>query len=69
MNKDELIKHLNTLRKANKEKWVYFRDEELKISYKAFNTWVQILSIDNIRHSNNMESTVKEFNNFLNIAL
>jgi hypothetical protein len=69
MNKDELIKHLNTLRKANKEKWVYFRDEELKISYKAFNTWIQILSIDNIRHSNNMESTVKEFNNFLDNAL
>ena len=69
MNKDELIKHLNTLRKANKEKWVYFRDEELKISYKAFNTWIQILSIDNIRHSNNMESTVKEFNNFLNNTL
>jgi hypothetical protein len=69
MNKDELIKHLNTLRKANKEKWVYFRDEELKISYKAFNTWVQILSIDNIRHSNNMESTVKDFNNFLDNAL
>ncbi len=69
MNKDELIKHLNALRKANKEKWVYFRDEELKISYKAFNTWVQILSIDNIRHSNNMESTVKDFNNFLDNAL
>lgn len=69
MDKDELIKHLNTLRKANKEKWVYFRDEELKISYKAFNTWVQILSIDNVRHSNNMASTVKDFNNFLTNAL
>ena len=69
MNKDELITHLNTLRKANKEKWVYFRDDELKISYKAFNTWVQILSIDNIRHSNNMGATVKDFNNFLDNAL
>ena len=69
MDKVELIKHLNMLRKNNKEKWVYFRDEELKISYKAFNTWVQILSIDNVRHSNNMESTVKDFNNFLTNAL
>ena len=69
MDKVELIKHLNMLRKNNKEKWVYFRDENLKISYKAFNTWVQILSIDKVRHSNNMESTVKDFNNFLTDTL
>jgi hypothetical protein len=69
MKKQELINHLNKLRKMNKEKWVYFRDEDLKISYKAFNTWIQILSIDNIRYSNNMESSVKDYLTFLNECL
>jgi hypothetical protein len=53
----------------NKEKWVYFRDEDLKISYKSFNTWIQILSVDNIRYSNNMESSVKDYLTFLNECL
>jgi hypothetical protein len=71
MNKIELIKTLNTLRKKNKN-WIWYDvtlDNGSFIEYKAIDTWVQFLIIDGIKHSSVMGLSVKGFNNFLNECL
>lgn len=71
MTKSEYIKHCNDLRKANKGKWCNFTllVGDSVVGIKFYNTWVQVLSIDGIKHSSNMELSVKEFNAFLESAL
>ena len=75
MNKQELINHLNKLRKMNKEKWVFYNGifDEQTITYKAFNTWVQILDISHHqntwRYNSAMELSVKDYLTFLNKSI
>lgn len=71
MTKIELIKKLNDLRKANKNSWVseYIDYNDNVIGIKSFGTWVQILKINNKTYSNNMDATVKQYNDFLNESL
>ena len=71
MNKIELIKKLNMLRKNDKN-WVWYDvtlDDGRNIEYKAIDTWVQFLIIDGIKHNSVMGLSVKGFNNFLNECL
>jgi hypothetical protein len=71
MDKQELIKTLNNLRKNDKN-WVWYDvtlDDGRNIEYKAIDTWVQFLKIDGIKYSSVMGLSVKGFNNFLNECL
>lgn len=71
MDRLDFIALCNRERKANKGKWVFLSEvvEGIKISYKAYDTWVQVLIIDNVKHSSPMDISVKQFNEFLNNAL
>jgi hypothetical protein len=71
MTKLELIKHINGLRKSNKNAWVYWNGiyNGHTVSYKAYKTWVQYLTIDGVKHSSVMGLNVKGFNNFLSECL
>lgn len=75
MNKVELIKHLNTLRKENKNKWVIWNGQYngTPINYMAFDTWVKILDStytgNFCRNSSVMGLNVTGYKNFLNNAL
>lgn len=67
MNKEQLIKDINNLRKTNKNNWYYLNTtyNNKAIQIKGFNTWLQIFKIDNINYPCGMDITVKEFNNTL----
>ena len=71
MDKIELIKQINTKRKAIKNEWyyinTYFNNRHILI--KGFGTWLQVFTIDGIDHSNGMDMSVKEFNKHLNNSL
>ena len=71
MNKVELIKHLNKLRKDNKNAWVYWNGiyNGHTVSYKAYKTWVQYLTIDGLKHSSLCDCKPTQFIDFLNGAL
>lgn len=71
MDRLDFIALCNRERKANKSKWVFLSEvvEGITISYKAYDTWVQVLIIDNVKHSSHMDISVKQFNEFLNNAL
>ena len=53
----------NKLRLANKDKWVFFQDmrQGKEISYKAFNTYIQVMQIDEINHAGSCGVKVGEF--------
>lgn len=67
MTKLEFIKLANDQRKANKHRWVFLSESvgSNLVQYKAYNTWVQILSINGIKDSSPMDISVKQFNDFL----
>ena len=75
MNKLEYIKLINSLRKANKNKWVSFTQnvENMVIGIKFFNTWIQVIEVNHGTHitrdSGCMDISVKQFNEFLNNAI
>jgi len=71
MTKVELIKHLNKLRKDNKNNWVFYDIicDGKNIEYKSYNTWIQYIKIDGLKFSGLMDITVKQFLDFLNGAL
>lgn len=64
----DIVKELNVLRKTNKNKWVsgvcVYNGKS--VSYKAYNTWVQVLYVDGVRYSSGMELSVKDYMAFLN---
>lgn len=68
MSKEQLIKDINNLRKTNKNNWYYLSTtyNNKAIQLKGFGTWLQIFKIDNIDYSNNMDETVKQYNEHLN---
>jgi len=63
----DTVKELNVLRKANKNKWVsgIFVYNGKSVSYKAYNTWVQVLDVDGVRYSSGMDISVKDYMVFL----
>jgi hypothetical protein len=73
MSIEEYIKLINDLRKKKKNQWVTKRIPNVmgKIIYiKFFNTWIQILIINNeIKYSGPMDCKVSEFNAFLHKTL
>ena len=71
MTIDEFIDHVNKKRKLNKNNWVFFTGivEGIKVEYKAYNTWIQVLRMGFIRGGNNMNSTVKAYKYFLKSSL
>lgn len=71
MNKVELIKHLNTLRKQNKNAWVYWNGiyNGQTVSYKAYKTWVQYLTIDGLKHSSLCDCKPTQYLEFLQEVL
>ena len=71
MTKVELVKHLNKLRKDNKNAWVCWSGiyNGHTVSYKAYKTWVQYLTIDGLKHSSLCDCKPAQFLDFLNEAL
>ena len=71
MTKLEFIKLVNDTRKANKDKWFSIVEvvNDKGVSIKCFNTWVQRISIMGDYDSNCMNQSVKQFNEFLTLAL
>ena len=67
MNKTELIKHFNKLRKDNKNAWVYWNGiyNGHTVSYKAYKTWVQYLTIDGVKHSSLCDCKPTQYLEFL----
>lgn len=72
MTKDEFIKHVNSERKKNKDKWVTIQKEVdgVLIAIKFFNTWIQLMyTNDGINYSGMMDVKVSEFNKHLKEVL
>lgn len=61
--KIEFIDTLNHARKSNKDKWVFIVGYigDTQFAYKAFNTWVQRLSINGIVFDTVADCSVKVF--------
>ena len=68
---DGFIHKVNTLRKQNKDNWVFTIEkvDGKMVEYKAYNTWIQILRIDGISHASPMGLNVGGFNRHLSKAL
>ena len=72
MTKQELITHLNMLRKTYKNNWFTFTGtyEDKSIEVKCYNTWLQIVRVNGLNVSNSlMDISVKQFNTELNNIL
>jgi hypothetical protein len=71
MEKLEFITLCNNQRKLNKNKWIFLVEhiDNVKVEYKAFGTWVQLLRFNGIASASNMDISVKQYNEFLNNSL
>lgn len=71
MNTEQFIKHINTLRKTNKNNWYFFSGtvNSKKVIIKGYNLWLQVFRVDGINQDPTMEQTVKQFKETLNIGL
>lgn len=64
---ERVFNEINKERKNNKNQWYYMKtlivekSREYDIAVKGIGTWLQILSINGINHSNNMDRSVKGF--------
>ena len=67
---ENFIKTINKLRLNNKNGWYYFNEivngKDIKI--KGYNTWLQILKIDDISFPTTMNNSVKDFKKELSTA-
>ena len=64
---ETLTAKFNRRRKTNKNKWFtvsHIINDEL-VSIKCFDTWIQILEIENIKSSSPMDLTVTDINTWL----
>lgn len=62
---EDAIKQINAVRKANKDKWrfveIHVNNEVILV--KFFNTWIQAISKDGIKHDGTSgDNKVSEFN-------
>ena len=75
MTKTEFKKSTNTLRLANKSKWVFLTAEVngISVGYKAFNTWVQTFEINlptrTVRDGDVSDRTVKQYGEYVDSML
>ena len=77
MNIKEFTKLANKERLNNKNEWVLLNEliiepkynEPLKIQYKAFGNWIQVLIVNGKKLSSNMDLSVTEFKYFINNSL
>ncbi len=67
MDKEEFVKGVNDMRKANKDKWYMWKGEVrgTLIRLKGFNTWIQRIEIGAITDSGPMDCSVKSFKEYL----
>ena len=67
MNTIEFIKLANKKRLENKNEWIFLNEyvNEIPISYKAFNTWIQVIKYNGIRGGSAMNQNVSEFKKYL----
>ena len=65
-----LVEKLNKMRLDNKNKWVFFHSviDNKEIFYKAYNTYIQVLKIDQIDHAGACDIKVSQFKAHLNNA-
>ncbi len=66
-SKDEFLKLVNRARITNKNSWIAisaFVDGNL-VTYKAYKTWVQRMSVGGIVDSNCSDCSVKDYKQFL----
>lgn len=64
---DEFIKCINKLRIDNKNNWYEYMGtvNNKRVILKGYNTWLQILKVNNTRINTNMSISVAEFKNKL----
>jgi len=67
MDKANFIRHINNLRKANKNKWFSWVGvvDGKNVKVKCYNTWLQILNVDGVQQNTVMDISVAEFNKTL----
>ena len=67
MNTIEFIKLANKKRLENKDQWVFLNEyvNEIRISYKAFDTWIQVIKYNGVKDGSNMNQNVSEFKKYL----
>jgi len=67
VNTKEFIKLANNKRLKNKNKWIFLNEyvNDLPITYKAFDTWVQIIKYKGLNDSSPMSLNVSEFKKYL----
>ena len=73
MNINDFITLANQQRRDNKDQWIFLmeRVNGKFVNYKAYNTWIQVLKIEDCPYklSGPMDCKVKDFTNFLLINL
>ena len=75
MNKQEFKKLADSERRAKKNNWVFLREQVngVMVSYKAFNTWVQVLTIELpariVKDSSTLDCKVAEYRAFMSSML
>tara|TARA_Y100000361_G_scaffold154161_1_gene178490 strand:- start:1544 stop:1771 length:228 start_codon:yes stop_codon:yes gene_type:complete len=67
MNTIEFIKLANEKRLENKNKWIFLNEyvNEIPLSYKAFNTWIQVIKYNGIKDESTMNQNVSQFKEYL----
>ena len=67
MNTIEFIKLANEKRLENKNKWIFLNEyvNEIPLSYKAFDTWIQVIKYNGIKDESTMNQNVSEFKKYL----
>lgn len=71
MDRVEFKHKINAIRKANKDKWYYWSGlvEGFSVQLKGFNTWLQIIEIEGVRHDCPMDCSVMCFIGVLDKAI
>jgi len=71
MDTEQFVKHINSLRRSNKNQWYTFSGtvNGKSVSLKAFGTWIQVIVVDGVRNGFPSDITVRQFNESLLEAL
>lgn len=71
MSTEEFIKHINKIRLENKNKWYFYTGtvNNKHIQLKAYETWIQVLRINNVNFSSCMDISVKQFKDHISSSL
>ena len=71
LDKKEFVKEINALRKKAGSSWYTYTGNVIgkEVKLKGYQTWLQVYEVDGVDHSTNMEISVKEFKQKLEIPL